>query len=327
MLRIWFDSEDLGRLRVARQPHQLWETVLSLQMLSGRQGGPAFANWRQRTGSRLANNPSYEALRQLRPLIPTAGYFPDFLTPADPNGSFSDAVSAVVRTPRGQVSQELELLASSRSPDQRRDLPTEYNLDKLADALAHYHHTAVGPYAQRLHALVDADRAVRARALLDGGAEALLESLVPMAHWRPPVLEVEYPLDQDLQLGGRGGCCWCRPFSAGTMRSLCWIRACRPRWSTQWSRRRGWTRAFRAARTRSRALAGREHPRGGPTTSGRDRLQHQRVGPPARHLARRGSASQHASVLRRAGLIVSRRAGNTMLHSRTPLGTALLCGS
>ncbi|GAA1686298.1 winged helix-turn-helix domain-containing protein [Fodinicola feengrottensis] len=323
MLRIWFDSEDLGRLRVARQPHQLWETVLSLQMLSGRQGGPAFANWRQRTGSRLANNPSYEALRQLRPLIPTAGYFPDFLTPADPNGSFSDAVSAVVRTPRGQVSQELELLASSRSPDQRRDLPTEYNLDKLADALAHYHHTAVGPYAQRLHALVDADRAVRARALLDGGAEALLESLVPMAHWRPPVLEVEYPLDQDLQLGGRGLLLVPSVF--------CWHYAVTlldpslpPTLVYPVEQETGLDARVPSGEDALAALVG--------STRGEVLRHLDETGCSTSELARRlgislASASQHASVLRRAGLIVSRRAGNTMLHSRTPLGTALLCGS
>ena len=38
------------------------------------------------------------------------------------------------------------------------------------------------------------------------------------------------------------------------------------------------------------------------------------------------SASQHASVLRRSGLVVSRRAGNAVVHRITPLGTALLRG-
>jgi DNA-binding transcriptional ArsR family regulator len=37
-------------------------------------------------------------------------------------------------------------------------------------------------------------------------------------------------------------------------------------------------------------------------------------------------ASQHATVLRRAGLILSTRRGNNVLHTLTPLGTALLDG-
>lgn len=39
------------------------------------------------------------------------------------------------------------------------------------------------------------------------------------------------------------------------------------------------------------------------------------------------SASQHASVLRRSGLVVSRRAGNTVVLRVSLLGTALLHGS
>jgi DNA-binding transcriptional ArsR family regulator len=35
-------------------------------------------------------------------------------------------------------------------------------------------------------------------------------------------------------------------------------------------------------------------------------------------------ASQHATVLRRAGLILSTRRGNSVLHTLTPLGSALL---
>jgi DNA-binding transcriptional ArsR family regulator len=37
-------------------------------------------------------------------------------------------------------------------------------------------------------------------------------------------------------------------------------------------------------------------------------------------------ASQHASVLRESGLITTRRVRNTVLHSVTPLGVALLDG-
>lgn len=38
------------------------------------------------------------------------------------------------------------------------------------------------------------------------------------------------------------------------------------------------------------------------------------------------TASRHASVLREAGLLTSRRHGNRMMHHRTQLGKALLDG-
>lgn len=39
---------------------------------------------------------------------------------------------------------------------------------------------------------------------MDGGTEALLAGLGPDVRWRPPVLEVAYPVDQELRLRGRG---------------------------------------------------------------------------------------------------------------------------
>lgn len=326
MLRIWFDSEDLGRLRVARQPDPLWETVLSLQMLSGRQGGPGFANWRQRTSARLSTTTSHEALRTLRPLIPTIGYFPDFLTPSVTKGSFSDQVAEVVRTPHSRVAEELDLLSANQPPEQTLGLPLRRTgaMENIGDALAQFHHTAVAPYAQRLRAIVDADRAVRARALLDGGAEGLLESLVPLAHWRAPVLEVEYPVDQELRLGGRGLLlvpsvfCWRYPVTLldpNLAPTLVYPVE---------HENSGFDAPAHGADDSLAALVG--------STRGDVLRLLDETGSSTTELARRlgislASASQHATVLRRAGLIVSRRCGNTMLHSRTPLGTALLCGS
>jgi DNA-binding transcriptional ArsR family regulator len=38
------------------------------------------------------------------------------------------------------------------------------------------------------------------------------------------------------------------------------------------------------------------------------------------------AVSKHTAVLRRAGLIITHRERNTVLHSLTPLGSALLDG-
>ncbi len=322
MLRIWFDGEDLGRLRVAREPQALWETVLSLQMLRTRQGGPTFARWRERTAARVASTVSPEVLRTLRPLIPTQGYFPDFLTPAY-SGPVAEGMAAVARTPRQRFADEVELLAAEQPADMRRDLPTwrADTMHNVTNALASYHRAAIGPYAQRMHALVDADRAIRARALLDGGAEALLESLVPMARWRPPTLEVEYPVEQELRLGGRGLLlvpsvfCWHYPVTLLDP-------TLPPTLVYPVEHDAGLDSRVASSEDALAALVG--------STRGEVLRQLDEAGCSTSELARRlgislASASQHATVLRRAGLIVSRRAGNSMLHSRTPLGTALLC--
>jgi DNA-binding transcriptional ArsR family regulator/uncharacterized protein YjeT (DUF2065 family) len=255
-------------------------------------------------------------------LIPTRGYFPDFLTPSY-NGPVTEGMAAIAGTPRQRFAAEVDLLASEQPADSRRNLPTWQadTLRNVADALASYHRVAVMPYAQRMHALIDADRAVRARALLDGGAEGLLESLVPMARWRRPVLEVDYPVDQELRLGGRGLLlvpsvfCWRYPVTLLDP-SLPPTLVYPVEHETSLDAR------LQTSEDALAALLG--------STRGEVLRQLDETGCSTSELARRlgislASASQHATVLRRAGLIVSRRAGNSMLHSRTPLGKALLC--
>jgi len=70
----------------------------------------------------------------------------------------------------------------------------------MGDTLHSYHQAAISPYWSRLQTLVDADRTVRTRALLDDGVEGLLNSLRPVPQWHSPVLMG----DRDLHLNGRG---------------------------------------------------------------------------------------------------------------------------
>ena len=50
----------------------------------------------------------------------------------------------------------------------------------------------MAPYWTQVQAHVDADRATRTRAMLDGGCEALLNSYRPLMRWEFPVLDVGY---------------------------------------------------------------------------------------------------------------------------------------
>lgn len=330
MLRIWFGRDDLGRVRVARRPHVLWETVLSLQALRTRQR-TALSGWRDAALARLATPRPYAALNLLRPLVPTRGYFPDFLTPAGGHETIDGGIAAVVNTPHERVAVELELLAGAPAGPRRAgggghatrpgDAFTAGRLGRLGDALADYHDAVLAPYMTRIHALVDADRAVRARTLLDGGVEALLETFRPVLRWSPPVLEADYPVDQDLRLDGRGLLlvpsvfCDRKPITfldPSLPPTLVYPVDC----PAAPERRDGGDGALAALVGGTRAEVLRRIGEAGASTGELARL----VGVSA------ASASQHASVLRRSGLVVSRRVGHTVVHQVTPLGAALLLG-
>jgi DNA-binding transcriptional ArsR family regulator len=365
MLRIWFSADDLGRVRVARQPHALWETVLSLQTLQTRQR-TVLPGWRDAALTRLATPRSSAALRVLWPLVPARGYFPDFLTPSDGEGAIADGIAAVLNTPVHRVAIELGRLAGSEvgageggraaggveaagakggpgpsagpvPPESSDHEPSGepasaacgdeasasgWRLDHLGEALAHYHRTALGPYMPRIRALVDADRAVRARALMDGGVEELLGTLRPTLRWCPPVLEVDYPVDQELRLDGRGLLLVPSVFCDRTPISL--LDPSLPPTLVYSVGRLPDDPADRAEADDSlAALIG--------STRGEVLRRLGEAGASTSELARLvgisvASASQHASVLRRSGLVVSRRAGNTVVHRVSPLGTALIHG-
>ncbi|MDX3224399.1 helix-turn-helix domain-containing protein [Streptomyces sp. ME19-01-6] len=340
MLRVHFGELDLARLRMALRPDALWETVLSFHRLREHRAATVYGEWRS-----LARNRLNGEARLLAPLIPSRGYFPDFLTPAEGGMGWDSGMESLRATSPARLHTEISRLPAARLPGWIRDLGQgeRRSLDRLTSALTSYHQAAIAPYWPRLQARIEADRAVRGRALLDGGADGLLASLPPTMRWRPPVLEVDYPVDRDLELGGRGlllqPSFFCRRtpvtlYDPDLRPVLVYPVEHAPRpvppspparpataprtWPVPIS---GPAPAPGAAQslsklvgqTRSAVLQGVG---GGCTTS---------------ELARRvgvsiASASQHASVLRDAGLVLTLRRGSAVLHTLTPLGAALLRG-
>ncbi|GAA3731143.1 ArsR/SmtB family transcription factor [Salinactinospora qingdaonensis] len=75
MLRIHFSDRDWQRLRIASRPEPMWEMVLSLYMLGEASEGLVFGQWRQRVLHRLLHHG-----RRLLELVPPEGYSPDFLS-------------------------------------------------------------------------------------------------------------------------------------------------------------------------------------------------------------------------------------------------------
>ncbi|MFG2312440.1 ArsR/SmtB family transcription factor [Streptomyces sp. NPDC048566] len=170
-----------------------------------------------------------------------------------------------------------------------------------------------------MNAAVGNDVDLRSRTVLDGGTRALLEGLRPLARWRAPVLEVDYPTERDLHLEGRGLLlvpsffCWRRPTALadpGLDPVLVYPVEKTPPALAR-TTQDGVERLL--GRTRTAVLA--EVAVGGSRTTSDVALA---VG------IAMASASYQLGVLRDGGLVASRRDGKYVLHRVTPLGLRLL---
>jgi DNA-binding transcriptional ArsR family regulator len=261
----------------------------------------------------------------LSALSPVGPYFPDFLTPAEGAHGLPPAIDAIRATPRSRLRQELHRLSASHLlPSWTRSL-AEGDPALLADiggALISYHQAAIEPYTAAVDAAIEADRAYRARALLDGGGHGLLQSMRPLMQWRPPVLEVQYPIDRDLHLDGRGlrlvpsYFCHKLPVALADpalpptlVYPIHHNHVCKHEPTTDRATARALTALLGA--TRHAVLAGIRH--GASTTELAHRLN---IAP--------STISRHTMVLREAGIITTHRYGSSVLHTITPLGAALL---
>ncbi|MFC6019401.1 ArsR/SmtB family transcription factor [Plantactinospora solaniradicis] len=339
MLRIFFSSEDIARTRVAPAADQVWELVLSLHLLQGRSRDPVMAGWRRDVSGGLRRDSVLGQLRLLLALNPPRGYFPDFLTPYQSLHGLEAGLDTIRSTPITALERDLNVLAVENP----LSLPSSANalargdgevLRHLTDSMRTYQVTAIEPYWARIQAAVEADRSRRARALLDGGAEGLLASLRPAMRWDSGVLEVpDYPVVRELHLDGRGLLLVPSFFCARIPVTLV-DPELPPVLVYPVDRLGGLTPAPGEGAGPVAAVG-----QGGGQAAlaaliGRTRARVLEVvgdGCSTGEVARRlhispAAASQHTSVLRNAGLLVSHRDRNTVLHTLTPLGRAMLDG-
>lgn len=328
MLQVDFGEGALSRLRVAREPDPMWETVLSLHLLQNRQEPLVYDPWRQEVKSALHSTGLAADVRALMALCPPAKYFPDFLTPGSGDADLEEAVDRVLSTPRARLVAELTRLSAhlpGPAPRSVRWVATGdlAALHWLGVTLRRYHAVAVAPYAAGIRTLIAQDRARRAEAALSGGAEGLLASYAEQPGWRHQGtrLAAPYPQPRLLRLQGRtltvvpGFFCVRTPLTLAD-------DALPPVLVHPLSPGPGWLPRLRSG-TAARSVA---------QLIGTSRAQLLRMlDTPmtttelaaALRLAP-STASRHAAVLREAGLVDTRRAGNRVLHQRTALGRALL---
>jgi DNA-binding transcriptional ArsR family regulator len=324
-VRMHFTTADLVRTQIATDPDPFWEIVLSLHVLQGENPRWRCPEWRQT----LPSGESLVALHRLvrttlAPLAPAgAVYFPDFLTPVEGLTGFDAGLEAILRTPRTRAREELARLASAQGGTAWTTALAQGGASdwtRLGQALCAYFQLALAGFWPSVRAQIRTERALRSRLCADQGVSGLLGSLRPTLRWNPPVLEFDSRLGRDIHLNGRGVTIVPSYF------------ACRnpvPLWDPELPQ----VIVYPAARLgglfhRQAAATGRELS----DLLGSTRasvLQAATRGCTTTELARDAgvsipTASEHATVLRRAGLISTQRYGQAVLHTITPLGAALL---
>jgi len=333
MLTIDLTAEDLTRLRVSARPDPMWDVVLSLHLLQNRQAAIAFDPWRSQVRARVVETGLARTVAALARLAPWASYFPDFLTPTPTDlGSGSAtpvevAVDRVASTPRQRLTRELAVTFPAGPPSWVRRIASgeAEAMRWLAGALRRYHDVAVAPYAPATGVAVAADQVARDAALRRGGVQGLMGSFDPLLRrvddgtWAG-----RYPVTRALPLRGRpltvipSVFCVLAPVALAD-------EALDPALVYPVAPAPGWLAC-------ADAVDGERPPVAhliGPTRA--RVLEVLDVGRTTTALARvldltPATASRHATVLREAGLVSSQRQGNCVVHTRTPLGDALLAG-
>lgn len=333
MLRFHFTADDLARVRIAPGPDPMWETLLSAHLVNQRSGSVIFDPWRARVLTGLP-----PAARMLLRLAPPRGYSPDFLTPVTGSGppltgpdTFEVGLDAVLSTSRSRLRHDISRLAHGRTPHLwMRDLAdgSASAVRGLGVAMRAYHQQAIGPYWSGILAAVDVDRAARTRAWVEGGTEHALRSLHPAIRWQHPVLSVATAAERDVHLAGRGLLivpsyfCHRAPISLADP-ELPPLLLYPITHEQVWTGRRPEDRADEDGGRRLTALLGRTRAAVlrelGTEATTSELAQRLAISP--------ASASEHATVLRNAGLVASGRERNTVLHALTPLGRTLLDGN
>ncbi|QFR01094.1 winged helix-turn-helix transcriptional regulator [Streptomyces phaeolivaceus] len=322
MLRFHFTAEDLTKVRVATEPHALWEIAVSLHRFQTREGRWAYAPWFRTARVALREAGLEQAVRTfLLPLFPRAGYFPDFLTPPEGVQGLDAGLDAVLAVPRERVVREVDMLGRTvGAPAWTRRLTEPDLREQLVSALRAYHRAAIAPHEEHIQERLHAERARHAHTLFQSGTEGLLGGLGPTIRWRSPVLEIDpYPDHRDVHLGGQGlllipsHFCWHAPIALadpGLPPVLLYPLHHQPA-----ATRQAGSPPLNALLGPTRAAVLRACVTGSTTTEAARRAG---VTPT--------TASHHTAVLRDAGLITSHRHANTVLHTLTPLGAALLNG-
>ncbi|WP_433300341.1 winged helix-turn-helix domain-containing protein [Actinoplanes sp. CA-030573] len=336
MLRIHFTVADAMKVRVVVLG-ALAEVQQSFARLQQPAGQAFFDGWRSRTAAR-ARRLSPDVREVARFVAPPGNGMADLFTLVGCAGEYAEGVDRLCGAPPAALRQELTcpLLAGAESPWLARIAGGDRAArQRLTRALGEYHAAAIAPYWPRIRTVLENERATRAEVMARHGVGAMLDGLAPALRWSPPTLEVPVHRslhvpggDLDVHLGGRGLVLAPSVFQAADPglylpwddgpAMLIYAVGLDPATALRLWRDPGddGDRAVASLLGSTRAAALRAATDGCTTSELARRLN---ISP--------GGASQHATVLRQAGLITSHRHRNTVRHTITHLGATLLDGA
>jgi DNA-binding transcriptional ArsR family regulator len=319
VIELLFEPGDLARIRFARSP--MLELMSSMRIADRADRVRMHRPWVRSVQGAV----SALRLELLQPLLAGRRYVPEFLMPSPDrmDTRFADELARVRSTPEAAVRAQLDLLGGS-APLPKTLLPLyenpERHLGRLAAEVHAYWRAAIDPIWSRLAGLLDAEIGYRADQLTSGGIVRVLGNLHPELEYAEDALRILWPTWQSQnRLDGVGvllvPCVFAWP-------SL--LVDTSPQRPTLIYSPRGvgqvWDGSARSSappvadllgRSRASLLARLDLPLS-TTQVARD------LGLSA------ASVSEHLSVLRRSGLVTSRRSGRQVLYQRTALGTDLL---
>jgi DNA-binding transcriptional ArsR family regulator len=296
----------------------LGEVVRAAQSIASPARDTSHFRWLERRRIVLRELHREHDLSSLLVLLRECQSVPHFLTP--PPGSLvtniDDELALVRQTPRRDALAEIErALAGARADG--RALRSAAGPDRLADTLAAIWSMLLEPSWPTVRELLERDVAYRARRLAEGGLARLFQDLAPMVTLQDHELRVRQRTSATVQLECEGvlltPSAFIAPDVATRLEPPVLVYPAR---GTNALLGPGPAQARPAVSrligaTRAEILALLDEP--STTTTLAHRL---RRSP--------GNVADHLTVLRKAGLVMRRRAGRQVLYWRTPLGQATL---
>jgi DNA-binding transcriptional ArsR family regulator len=264
-------------------------------------------------------------LELLPALLSDPRYVPEFLVPAPERAEarFGDEVERVRGAAVEAVRAQVELLGTASAVLRPLYEDPERHLAKVADEIQAYWRVAIEPVWSRLAGVLDAEIGYRAEQLTSGGIVRVLGSLHPELEYAEDALRVLWPTWEGRnRLDGAGlllvPCVFAWPSLLVDTSPECPALIYGPRGVGQVWAASGEVSAAPVAdllgRSRAALLARLDLPLSTTEVARELRLS-------------AASVSEHLSVLRRSGLVSSRRSGRQVLYQRTALGTDLLGAS
>jgi len=320
MLHLSFTAGDVARTRFAPSPAPMLELTAAVATLQRRD--PLFVPWRRRTARVLP-----PAAAPLFELVPETLAGPLFLDPVTLN--FQDGLDTVLSTPAGAARDELHTVFADRPRIsswvralEERD-PEAWR--ELRDALVSGYEILLAAHWPQIRACYQAELELKGRQWASAGVGGVLTTIHPGTQWDGSALHI--PVETRLRIDLRG-------LGVTLMPSVFWRG--RPLFTRHPD---GSLVIVYPAATPLPLAATSRNGDGNGRGSVVALLGSNRAGVLAAatsastttELARAAgislaSASEHATILRNAGLITSRREGRRVAHTVTWLGQQLLAG-